>query len=151
MLTFLKRLAASVPTPSSGKATIFIDSASGVPKYKDDAGNVTPFNAVALNIQTVASATTVTPTSANDQVSITAQSTSLALANPSGTMQDGWGIVIRIKDDGTARSISYGSQYRVASGFTLPTTTVIGTTHYLACIWNAADSKLDVVGVGAVT
>lgn len=37
-LTFLKRTAASVPTPSSGKAALFVDSGTGEPSYKDDAG-----------------------------------------------------------------------------------------------------------------
>ena len=29
-----------VPTPASGKATIFVDDADGLPKYKDDTGTV---------------------------------------------------------------------------------------------------------------
>lgn len=68
------------------------------------------------------------------------------LANPSGSAIDGIGMVIRIKDNGTARAISYGSQYR-AIGVTLPTTTVINKTLYLACIWNQTDSKVDVLAV----
>jgi len=76
-------------------------------------------------IQSVSSSATVTPTFADDQVIITAQAAGLTLANPTGTALDGWGIVIRIKDNGTARSITFGSQYR-AIGVTLPTTTVNG-------------------------
>jgi hypothetical protein len=38
MITFLERTAASVPTPATGKVTLFVNSASGVPYYKDDAG-----------------------------------------------------------------------------------------------------------------
>lgn len=98
------------------------------------------------NVQTVTSAATVTPTFSNDQVNITAQGAALALANPTGTAIPAWGIVIRIKDDGTARAISYGTQYR-AIGVTLPTTTVISKTVYLGCIWNNTDTKLDVVAV----
>ena len=97
-------------------------------------------------IQTVASAATVTPTFSNDQVNITAQAVGLALANPVGTPISGKQIRIRIKDNGTARAISYGTQYR-AIGVTLPTTTVINKTLYLTCIWNATDTKFDVVHV----
>lgn len=97
-------------------------------------------------IQSVASSATVTPTFANDQVNITAQAAALALANPTGTAVDGWGVTIRIKDNGTARAISYGTQYR-ALGVTLPTTTVLGKTLYLGMIFNAADTKWDVVAV----
>lgn len=97
-------------------------------------------------IQSVASGATVTPTFENDQVNITAQAAALDLANPSGTAVDGWGIAIRIKDNGTARAITYGSQYR-AIGVTLPTTTVIGKTLYLGGVWNDADTKLDILAV----
>ena len=57
-------------------------------------------------IQTVVSAATVTPTFSDDEVIVTAQAAALALANPTGTAIDGLGIVIRIKDNGTARAIT---------------------------------------------
>lgn len=99
------------------------------------------------NVQAVTSSATVTPTFSNDLVKITAQSAALLLANPAGTAVDGWGIVIRIKDDGTARAITYGAQYR-AIGLTLPTTTVSGKTLYIAGVWNSEETFLDVVAVG---
>ena len=97
-------------------------------------------------VQTVTSSATVTPTSTNDIVTITAQAEALTLANPTGTLLEGQSLIIRIKDNGTARTIGYGSDYR-AIGVTLPTTTVINKTTYLGCIWNATDSKLDIIGV----
>lgn len=39
-LTFLERTGASVSTPAAGKVALFVDSADGEPKYKDDAGTV---------------------------------------------------------------------------------------------------------------
>lgn len=101
---------------------------------------------VAPSIQSVTSASTVTPTFSDDQVNITAQAAGLTLANPTGTAVDGWGISIRIKDNGTARSLTFGSQYR-AIGVTLPSTTVISKTLYLGMIFNNADTKWDVVAV----
>ena len=98
-------------------------------------------------VQSVTSSATVTPNFANDLVKITAQAEALTLANPSGTAIDGWGIVIRIKDNGTARAISYGTQYR-AIGVTLPTTTVVGKALYIAGIWNSEDTTFDIVAVG---
>lgn len=97
-------------------------------------------------VQTVASSATVTPTSANDLVAITAQAAGLTIANPTGTMVQGQALMIRIKDNGTARSIAFGTNYR-AIGITLPTTTVINKTLYLGCIWNATDTKFDIVGL----
>lgn len=98
-------------------------------------------------IQSVTSAATVTPTFADDLVRITAQAAALTLANPTGTAIPGLGMVIRIKDNGTAQAISYGTQYR-AIGITLPTTTVVGKTTYLAMIFNDTDTKWDVVATG---
>ena len=97
-------------------------------------------------VQSVTSSATVTPTSTNDLVTITAQAAGLTIANPTGTMTEGQPLMIRIKDNGTARSIAFGTNYR-AIGITLPTTTVISKTMYLGLIWNATDTKFDVVGL----
>lgn len=101
---------------------------------------------VSPSVQAVTSSATVTPTFNDDGVKITAQATALNLANPTGTPVSMWGWAIRIKDNGTARAITYGTQYR-AIGVTLPTTTVVSKTLYLGCIWNNDDSKVDVVSV----
>lgn len=97
-------------------------------------------------VQTVTSATTVTPTNLNDLVNITAQAEKLTIANPTGTMAEGQALIMRIKDDGTAQDIDYDTQYR-AVGVFLPTKTVSGKWLYLAMIWNATDNKFDVTGV----
>jgi hypothetical protein len=107
------------------------------------------FNAKASytpRVQSLSSAATVTPTNLNDIVIIVAQSVALALANPTGTWVEGQPLMIRIKDNGTARAITYDTNYR-AIGVTLPTTTVISKTTYLGLIYNAAEAKWDVIGV----
>jgi hypothetical protein len=96
-------------------------------------------------VQTVTSSATVTPISTNDLVIITAQAVGLTLANPTGTFTEGQALMIRIKDNGTARAITFDTNYR-AIGVTLPTTTVISKTLYLGIIYNATDGKWDVVG-----
>jgi hypothetical protein len=98
------------------------------------------------NVQSVSSAATVTPAAGQDMVIITAQAAALTLANPTGTWLQGQGIVIRIKDNGTARAITYGTNYR-AVGVTRPTTTVLSKTLYLGIIYNATDAKWDIVSV----
>lgn len=105
-------------------------------------GDQTYFDA---RVQTVTSSATVTPVSTNDLVKITAQSTGLTLANPTGTFSEGQALMIRIKDNGTARTIAFDTNYR-AIGVTLPTTTVISKTMYLGVIYNSTDSKFDVIG-----
>lgn len=100
------------------------------------------------NVQSVTSSATVTATFSNDLIKVTAQAVALDLANPTGTAVDGWGWLWRIKDNGTPRAITYGTQFRAADGVTLPTTTVVGKTHYIAGTWNVEDSKVDVLSVG---
>ena len=55
-------------------------------------------------------------------------------------------LIIRIKDNGTARALTYGSEYR-ALGVALPTTTVINKTLYMGLIYNSTDTKWDLVAV----
>jgi hypothetical protein len=115
-----------------------INPFTGNPDYYTLGGSNIP------NIQTVVSAATVTPLFTNDEVNITAQAVPLFLANPTGTPVDGKSLVIRIKDNGTAQTITYDTQYR-AIGITLPTTTVINKTLYLNLIYNLTDTKWDVI------
>lgn len=77
---------------------------------------------------------------------VTAQAGVLLFNNPSGTPVHWEKIIIRCKDNGTARALTYGTQYR-ALWVTLPTTTVISKTLYLGGVWNATDTKLDIIAV----
>ena len=99
-------------------------------------------------VQTVTSSATVTPVSTNDLVIITAQAVGLTLANPTGTFTEGQALIIRVTDNGTARSIAYGTKYR---GTTLPTTTVVGSTTYIPLIYNSTDDKFDNLSASGIT
>ncbi|WP_206689882.1 hypothetical protein, partial [Streptococcus pseudopneumoniae] len=80
-------------------------------------------------------ASTLTPDAGYDAYHVTALAAPLTIANPTGTWADGQGCVIRIKDDGTARALSFGSNY-VAFDATLPTTTVASKEIYIAFLYN---------------
>lgn len=92
----------------------------------------------------IASASTVTPDAGGDGYSVTALAAPLTIANPTGTWDDQQGYIIRIKDDGTARALTFGSDYR-AVGITLPTTTVANKVMYIGFVRNVAETKYDVV------
>ena len=103
-------------------------------------------NSTPSRTQNITSAATVTPNSSSeDMVIISNQVSALLLAAPTGTPSEGQGLLIRIYSDG-AYAITYDSIYRVV-GVTLPTTTIAGKTQYIACIYNLADTKWDVIGV----
>ena len=101
-------------------------------------------------IGTIADAATITPTGDDsDQYNVTALAQAATIAAPSGTPTNGQKLVIRIKDNGTARALTWTTSsgaYR-AIGVTLPTTTVINKTVYIGCIYNVADTFWDVVAV----
>ncbi len=99
---------------------------------------------------TAASYTTDTGTSLDvstcDQFEITAQAGALLFNAPGGTPLGGQKLIIRIKDNGTARALTYNAIFR-ALGNALPTTTVLSKTLYMGFIYNATDTKWDLVAV----
>lgn len=91
----------------------------------------------------VASTATLTIDSdASDQYSITAQAVNLTVAAPTGTPTSGQGLIIRITDNGTPRTISWNAVFR-GLGFTLPASTVANKTLYIGFKYNVAATKWD--------
>jgi len=86
-----------------------------------------------------------------DQYVVTALANSLSFpASTTGSPVNGNKIIIRIKDDGTARALSWttsGAGSFRAIGVTLPTTTVVSKVLYVGCIYNSTESYWDVVAV----
>lgn len=102
---------------------------------------------ITKRVTSIASSATPTPNAdTTDQYQVTALAAGATFGAPTGTPTNGQGLVIRIKDNGTARSLAFNAIYREI-GVSLPTTTVINKTIYLGCIYNTADSKWDVVAV----
>lgn len=105
---------------------------------------------VSPRVGTVASGSTITPTGdASDMYTVTALAAPATINAPSGTPTDGQKLIIRLKDNGTARALTWtttAGAYRVV-GTTLPTTTVATKTTYVGCIYNSAAGYWDVVAV----
>jgi hypothetical protein len=147
-------------TPSGGTVTNLTGTASiningTVGATTAAAGSFTTLSASACIRSTSTTITgaaggTITPTSdTTNQYTITALGAAATFAIPSGTPIDGQKLTIRIKDNGTARALTWTTSaggYRII-GTTLPTTTVISKTVYVGCVYNSADSFWDVVAV----
>ena len=98
-------------------------------------------------ILSTASASSVTPSIASyDVYAFTALASALTINAPTGTPVDGNKLIFRILDNGTARALNWDSTY-TAIGVTIPTTTVINKTTYVGCIYNANNTRWDVVAV----
>jgi hypothetical protein len=118
-------------------------------------GNVTAVNfignVVAIpRIGTVGSGTTITPTAETaDQFNVTALAQAATIGNPSGTPVDGQKLIIRLKDNGTGRALTWTTSaggYRVM-GIGLPATTTANKVIYVGCVYNVQDNFWDVVAV----
>lgn len=101
-------------------------------------------------VSTVASSATPTLNTDNtDLFTITALATAITsmTTNLSGTPTGKQMLMIRIKDDGTARAITWGASFasRIA---TLPTTTTLGKYTYVGFIWNSTASVWDCLAAG---
>jgi hypothetical protein len=99
-------------------------------------------------IVSISDASTITPTSDTaDQYEVTALAQAATVAAPSGTPTDGQKLLIRLKDDGTSRTLTWTTSsgaFREV-GATLPATTVSGKVTYVGCVYNSQDSFWDVV------
>jgi hypothetical protein len=80
---------------------------------------------------------------------VTAQAEAITINNPGGQHLNGKRLIIRIKDNGTARAISFGSEYR-ATTVALPTTTTLGKAIYLGFMFNSDETKWDILASSVV-
>jgi hypothetical protein len=99
----------------------------------------------------ITTASTITPTANTcTQYDVSALASSATIAIPTGGQVDGQKLLLRIKDNGTAQTLTWTTTaggYRV-KGVTLPTTTTASTVSYVGCIYNAQDGYWDVIAVG---
>lgn len=80
-----------------------------------------------------------------DRYTLTAMAGATTINAPTGTPVDGQRLVIRMKDNGTARALTWNAAFRASSDLALPTTTVINKTLYCGFMYNSADSKWDLL------
>ena len=120
---------------------VIIEESDGTKKSMKRRTFVKPIN------NDTASTSTLTPNiDNNDQETVTALAAALTIAAPSGTASTGMKLIIRLKDNGTARALTWNSIYR-ALGTTIPTTTVANKITYIGLVYNGTDTKWDVVAV----
>ena len=97
---------------------------------------------------TITSSSTPTPvrTGQRSFYSITALAEAATFAAPSGTPANGDMLLIRIKDNGTARALTWNAIYDGLDD-TLPSTTTINMVMYILFIYNSASSKWEMLSV----
>jgi hypothetical protein len=97
----------------------------------------------------VASSATPSPTGDKfrNSLYITALAEDAEFAAPSGTPANGNMLLIRVKDDGTARALTYNAIYDGTLD-DLPSTTTISKTLYILFVYNSEATKWELISVG---
>ncbi len=123
-----------VPTPTTDMQTstkLYVDIGTLYATTINTSATPTPARASKRNLFTVTALAAATAT----------------FAVPSGTALEGDTLLIRIKDNGTARILAWNAIYRII-GTTLPLITVLGKTLYLLFVYNFTDTKWDCLATG---
>lgn len=145
------------PVMTSGQRTAIANPVAGLMVYNStlaapDCYNGTTWQRVGWRVPALTTAAqpggnnAVITSDSIDGYTVTAASAGFTIAAPSGTPSDGQEAYVRIKDNGTPRTLTWNAIWR-AIGVTLPTTTVANKTHYIFAKYNSADTKWDVYDV----
>lgn len=84
---------------------------------------------------------------AHDIVYISALSQNFTIAAPTGTLTAGRQMMVAVRDNGVSRPIAYNTVYRAGADLPFVTSTNPGKWLYIGFIYNAIDSKWDLMAV----
>jgi hypothetical protein len=128
--------------------TYFYDLSDDLPYYKTSLGLVKEVYSNVIKNPKVYSVTEISSLTINpldsDMQLVLQQNQGITMGAPTDTPHEGSRMTIRLKDDGTARNITWNSIFRGIRG-SLPSKTIPGETLYVDLIYNNTDSKWDVI------
>jgi hypothetical protein len=138
---------------STGVSGLGTNVATALGNTANATGGLTTINGTATltnkridpRVSSTASGTSLTPDIASyDQYNYTALAAGLTINAPTGTPVDGNKLIFRILDNGTSRSLTWNATY-TAIGVVLPTVTTVSKTTYVGCVYNANNTRWDVI------
>jgi hypothetical protein len=100
---------------------------------------------VTKRVGTMVTGANITASSASHDVYTVTALAQAADFSDLGTGDDGQGMIYRVKDNGTARALTFHTSFRFSAEIPAPTTTTASSTLYLAFIYNQPDGKWDCV------
>lgn len=102
------------------------------------AGPQGPAGSPHLRVTTIVTGEEIAPDlDTTDLVDVTGLASSLSISPPVGTARDGHRLVFRLRDDGTARALSWAAGY-ASGGPALPAVTAAGKLMHLGFLRDAA-------------
>lgn len=138
----------AVPSkPAAGTHSLYFKD-DGNLYQQDEDGNEKVAGKSVISNSIASSDTPSVNVDTTDEFTITALKEAITsfTTNLSGTPVNGQKLIIRIKDDGTARAITWGDSF-VSIGADLPTTTTAGKYMYVGLIYNSTEAVWDCVAV----
>jgi hypothetical protein len=140
--------APSTTTTGTGVLTALGNNANTASGFVTGTGTATlQSKRIDPRVNSQASTATLAPDiSSADIYAVTALAVNMAISAPIGTPLDGDKLIFRLLDNGVARTLTWNATYTVI-GVTLPTTTTINKTTYVGCIYNANNTRWDVIAV----
>ena len=100
-------------------------------------------------VYTTANNASLTPNKDNyDIYHLTAMSANTTINNPSTSLNDGEAVIFRFLDNGSARTLTWGTAYVAKAGIALPTTTIAGKNLISGFLYDANLAKLNLVAQG---
>lgn len=96
------------------------------------------------SVTTADGSNNITPT--KQMFTVSALAAAATILAPTFSVQDMMSGVLRIKDNGTARALTWNSAW-VGIGVSLPSTTTAGKWMYISYIYSSTDTKYHVLGV----
>ena len=100
------------------------------------------------SISTITTATALSPTT-HTEYHITTLASDLIINAPSGEFSDGQTILLKIKDNGTSKNLSWNSAWKPI-GLTLPIRTNADTWLYVGAIYNSISTTWDVIAASGL-
>lgn len=94
-----------------------------------------------VRTSSITSSATPSITADTDNFSITALAAAITGFTVTGTPKDGQPLAVRIRDNGTARAITWGTPFMASGAVALPTTTVASKTHIVNFVFDSVKSK----------
>jgi hypothetical protein len=134
-------------TPAQVKTTLSLNNVDNTSDATKNSASVTLTNhAITPRVTSVASSGTPAPSASTDDIyKLTALAANATFGSP-GAGVAGQVLKIRIKDAGTAKTLTWNAIYRASTDLPLPNTTIVSKTMYLTFQYNADDSTWDLLG-----
>ncbi len=137
-------LTTSITGMLKGNGTAISAGTAGTDYLTPGATQTVTATRVTARVSTTASSSTPTPNAdTDDEYTVTALAADATFGAPTGTPTEGQKLIIRVKDNATARALAFNAIYRFSTDLPAPTTTVISKTLYLGFIYNSTDTKWD--------